>query len=62
MLSESDLPKEFLEATKTMAPMHRFIQPREVADAILFLGGLRGSAMSGVNLPVDCGNHLIRSM
>jgi NAD(P)-dependent dehydrogenase (short-subunit alcohol dehydrogenase family) len=56
------LPEEFIQLTKTMAPMHRFVQAREVADAILFLGGPRGSAISGVNLPVDCGNQLIRSM
>lgn len=62
MLSDSNLPKEFIELTKTMAPMHRFIEAREVADAMLFLGGPRGSAISGVNLPVDCGNQLIRSM
>ena len=62
MLSEGGLPEEFIQATKTMAPMHRFVEAREVADAILFLGGPRGSAISGVNLPVDCGNQLIRSM
>ncbi|KAI1617380.1 hypothetical protein EDD36DRAFT_423989 [Exophiala viscosa] len=62
MLSEGGLPEEFIQLTKTMAPMHRFVEAREVADAILFLGGPRGSAISGVNLPVDCGNQLIRSI
>lgn len=62
MLSGGDLPAEFVELTRTMAPMHRFVEAREVADAMLFLGGPRGSACSGVNIPVDCGNQLIRSM
>jgi NAD(P)-dependent dehydrogenase (short-subunit alcohol dehydrogenase family) len=62
MLSGGNLPEEFIELTKTMAPMHRFIEAREVADAIMFLAGPRSSAISGVNLPVDCGNQLIRSM
>ncbi len=62
MLSAGGLPEQSIQLTKTMAPMHRFIEAREVADAILFLGGPRGSAISGVNLPVDCGNQLIRSM
>lgn len=62
MLSDGGLPEEFIQLTKVMAPMHRFVKAREVADAVLFLGGARASAISGVNLPVDCGNQLIRSM
>lgn len=62
MLSGGGLPDEFIQLTKTLAPMNRFVEAREVADAILFLGGPKASAISGVNLPVDCGNQLLRSM
>lgn len=33
----------------------RFVAPREVADAILFLCSENASAITGVTLPIDCG-------
>lgn len=33
----------------------RFVAPREVADAILFLCSESASAITGVTLPIDCG-------
>jgi NAD(P)-dependent dehydrogenase (short-subunit alcohol dehydrogenase family) len=33
----------------------RLVRPEEVADAVLFLLSERASAITGVNLPVDCG-------
>jgi len=61
MLSESELPREFLEFGARMAPMHRYMQPIEIANSILFLAGPKATAITGVNLPVDCGNALLRS-
>ena len=62
MVSEGGLPKEFIEMGAFMAPMHRYGQPIEVANAVLFLAGPKASAITGVNLPVDCGTALLRSM
>ena len=62
MISEGGLPREFIELGASMAPMKRYIQPIEVANTILFLASPKASALSGVNLPVDCGNTLIRSI
>ncbi|KAK5061331.1 hypothetical protein LTR84_007873 [Exophiala bonariae] len=61
MISESVLPKEFIELGAKMAPMHRYAQPIEIVNAILFLAGPKATAITGVNLPVDCGNTLLRS-
>jgi NAD(P)-dependent dehydrogenase (short-subunit alcohol dehydrogenase family) len=33
----------------------RFVEPREVADAILFLCSDKASAITGITLPIDCG-------
>ena len=33
----------------------RFVEPREVADAILFLCSEKASAITGITLPIDCG-------
>jgi NAD(P)-dependent dehydrogenase (short-subunit alcohol dehydrogenase family) len=35
--------------------LRRFVEPREVADAILFLVSDAASAITGATLPVDCG-------
>jgi NAD(P)-dependent dehydrogenase (short-subunit alcohol dehydrogenase family) len=35
--------------------LRRFVQPSEVADAVLFLCSERASAITGVTLPIDCG-------
>jgi NAD(P)-dependent dehydrogenase (short-subunit alcohol dehydrogenase family) len=62
MLSDGGLPKEFIELGAAMAPMKRYLQPIEVANAILFLASPKASAISGINLPVDCGTQLLRSI
>lgn len=33
----------------------RFVEPREIADAILFLCSDKASAITGITLPIDCG-------
>jgi NAD(P)-dependent dehydrogenase (short-subunit alcohol dehydrogenase family) len=33
----------------------RFVEPREVGDAILFLCSDKASAITGITLPIDCG-------
>lgn len=35
--------------------LRRFVEPKEVADAILFLCSPSASAITGVTLPIDCG-------
>ena len=37
------------------AALGRFVEPREVADAVLFLASDAATAITGVTLPVDCG-------
>lgn len=36
-------------------PLGRLVEPDEVASAVLFLASPAASAITGVNLPVDCG-------
>jgi NAD(P)-dependent dehydrogenase (short-subunit alcohol dehydrogenase family) len=36
-------------------PMHRLVQPAEVAAVLAFLAGPDSSAMTGAHLPVDAG-------
>lgn len=61
MLSDGGIPEEFVKLTALMAPMHRFMKTIEVVNAVLFLAGPKASAISGVDLPVDCGTQLLRS-
>ena len=61
MVSDSGLPQEFIDFGAAQSPMKRYLQPIEVANAILFLASPKASAISGVNLPVDCGLQLLRS-
>ena len=35
--------------------LRRFVEPKEIADAILFLCSPAASAITGVTLPIDCG-------
>ncbi|RUM24148.1 SDR family oxidoreductase [Rhizobium vallis] len=35
--------------------LRRFVEPKEIADAILFLCSPSASAITGVTLPIDCG-------
>ncbi len=37
------------------AALGRLVEPEEIARAVAFLAGDRASAITGVNLPVDCG-------
>ncbi|MBT4494456.1 MAG: SDR family oxidoreductase [Gammaproteobacteria bacterium] len=41
-------------------PMGRIAEPREIAEAAAWLSSDRASFVTGVNLPVDGGNHLMR--
>jgi NAD(P)-dependent dehydrogenase (short-subunit alcohol dehydrogenase family) len=42
-------------AVVARSALGRFVEPREVADAILFLCSDAASAITGVTLPIDCG-------
>jgi len=46
---------EYLEAIKAAHPMGRLREPREVAEAILFLASDQASFITGAILPVDGG-------
>jgi NAD(P)-dependent dehydrogenase (short-subunit alcohol dehydrogenase family) len=37
------------------AALHRLVEPDEIANVVAFLGSREASAMTGVNVPVDCG-------
>ncbi len=43
------------EAIKATTALRRFVEPRDVAEAALFLCSDRASAITGVTLPVDAG-------
>ena len=49
-----------LETAVKEIPMGRIAEPREIAEAALWLSSERASFVTGVNLPVDGGNHLMR--
>lgn len=51
----NDLSKEQLAAYKKMVPMRRFGTPEEVADAVLFLSGIRAAYITGTVLEVNGG-------
>jgi len=50
---ESGDPSSTVESWGKMHPLGRVAQPREVADAVLYLAGPRSSFISGVALRVD---------
>lgn len=54
-VSGTGLTDEFKEGLSRLAPMNRFIHAEEVAQAAVFLCSGSASAITGVNLPVDCG-------
>lgn len=43
------------DAVISKSALGRFVQPSEVADAILFLCSKQAAAITGVTLPIDCG-------
>jgi NAD(P)-dependent dehydrogenase (short-subunit alcohol dehydrogenase family) len=51
--------REYLEEIESLHPIGRLGEPREVAEAILFLASPRSSFITGVVLPVD-GGYLAR--
>jgi len=54
------LNEKFFDEAKAQSPMNRLTYPEEVAEAIVFLFGSRASAITGINLQVDCGAALFR--
>lgn len=44
-----------VSTVKTVSPINRMIEPVEIARAVAFLASSEASAITGVNLPVDCG-------
>ncbi|HVX23649.1 MAG TPA: SDR family oxidoreductase [Acidimicrobiales bacterium] len=46
---------DYMEHRFERVPMHRMVLPEEVAEACLFLASDRASAITGVDLAVDCG-------
>jgi NAD(P)-dependent dehydrogenase (short-subunit alcohol dehydrogenase family) len=37
------------------SPLHQLVKPSQIADAVAFLLSDRATAITGINLPVDCG-------
>ena len=58
IIAATGLTPEFEQALSRQAPMNRWIHADEVAAAVVFLCSSRASAITGVNLPVDCGATL----
>ncbi len=44
-----------VSTVKTVSPLNRMIDPSEIATAVAFLASQEAAAITGVNLPVDCG-------
>ncbi|ETI21718.1 hypothetical protein G647_08065 [Cladophialophora carrionii CBS 160.54] len=61
MVSDAGLPQEFIDMGAAQSPVKRYLQPLEVAEAILFIASPKATAIIGANLPVDCGTQLLRS-
>ena len=57
-VTASGLTPEFEAGLSRQAPMNRWIHGDEVAGAVVFLCSSQASAITGVNLPVDCGATL----
>lgn len=47
--------EEAIAALATEHPVNRFVEPREVAEALAFLASPAASGISGITLPVDLG-------
>lgn len=50
--STQTLEQRDLEAASAL---HRLVKPEEIAEAVVFLASPSASAITGANLPVDCG-------
>lgn len=61
MVSEARLPQEFIDMGAAQSPMKRYLRPVEVANAVLFMAGIKATAILGANLPVNCGTQLLRT-
>jgi NAD(P)-dependent dehydrogenase (short-subunit alcohol dehydrogenase family) len=48
-------PDAARESVLAQIPMRRIAEPREIADAVVFLLSDRASAITGATLAVDCG-------
>jgi NAD(P)-dependent dehydrogenase (short-subunit alcohol dehydrogenase family) len=63
LVTEAGLPQAFLDMGATQAPMKRYVEANEVANAVVFLASDdKASAITGVNLSVDCGTQLLRTL
>jgi NAD(P)-dependent dehydrogenase (short-subunit alcohol dehydrogenase family) len=53
--AEIDAGRRDLSLLNGNAALGRTVETEEIAQAVVFLAGDRASAITGVNLPVDCG-------
>jgi NAD(P)-dependent dehydrogenase (short-subunit alcohol dehydrogenase family) len=44
-----------ISALAANAALGRLVEPEEIARAVAFLAGPESAAVTGINLPVDCG-------
>ncbi|MCH7825199.1 MAG: SDR family oxidoreductase, partial [Acidobacteria bacterium] len=55
---QEDAYEAFLEHSKTTHPLGRVGQPRDIADAIVYLASDQAGWVTGVTLSLDGGRHL----
>jgi NAD(P)-dependent dehydrogenase (short-subunit alcohol dehydrogenase family) len=57
-MTEEAVPPELMAYLTTQferVPMHRLVQPAEIASAVAYLASDEASAVTGIDLTVDCG-------